>query len=149
MYSVGYYWRKYNPVAVYRKIKNLIRNIYRYRVFLWNDRNWDFDFVYLLLESKFESMEKGISKRNILMRSQEISKELMVAKNLCKRVNQDYDFANYVRDYIESDENFLKNLNKPRTKEYTRAMYKHHELAAANKDYLWKYISKKSKGWWD
>lgn len=77
-----YKWTKSPFIAIYYGIRNLIR----YFRIIWNDRDWDYCYIYQLLNKKFTYMATLHENDGHLVRSSRTAKELRIAAYLAKRL---------------------------------------------------------------
>jgi hypothetical protein len=89
-----------------RKLKDLyydfnhgIPNIFKWFKVIWKDRDCDQYYIYAILYKKFEHMEKFHKYHSHLVRGDRTAKELMIAKNLSKRLMESDYLSNALIDY--------------------------------------------------
>jgi len=110
-------------------IKNLI---VWYKV-IWNDRNWDYSYIYIILRHKLHLTEKSIRKNNNHVTAKKDADGVRLCVLLLDRLIAD--------DYFEIASRRYKN---------TKRTLEHEELLREQDlDYLFKFIKKHIKTWWD
>ena len=77
-----------------RDIRYGIKNLFLWFKIIWFDRNWDYVYLLIILERKLDYMEKYQRDYGISADYMNLAKQLMVCKNLCRRIREDtYDNA--------------------------------------------------------
>ncbi len=149
----------------YYSIKNGILNIMRWFSIIWEDRDWDYYYIFALLYHKFNNMEKFFRSDKVWSaKASEVADELKIAKLLCKRIMEDKYTDNALipveqkygelKWHIEPSE--YRNFNtiifdesfeerKARDKAYKHSEYMENQ----DIEYLMKYIKKNIRKWWD
>ena len=103
----------YKIISPFIMFKESIQKIIEWFPIIWRDRDWDQNYIYKLLEHKFDSMSKYQYKYGNSVNSEKYSEELVTARNLChKLLNYDYEqklyeadknkLFQYISDHIES-----------------------------------------------
>ena len=91
----------------YYNISNGLVNIYNWLPIIWKDRNWDYRYIYTILEKKLELTREEIVSSN---RHQDIddneNKYITICLNLIDKVsNEDYGCEYF--DYLKEEMNFI------------------------------------------
>jgi hypothetical protein len=124
--------RKLSPVRFYRTVRRTVINLWRYRQFLLHNLEGDFGPLLDLLGKKFAYMADEIGNNQFVMRADQTAKELRIASELCKRI-----------DNNELDCN-------PFTGKRDRAWAKQVEAQESEAAHmLGKLIGRKLRTWWD
>lgn len=113
--------------SLYYNIKYGIENIFIWLPIIWKDRNWDYIYIYLILQKKFELME-NIHKNSYCVNKEKTIRQLKIAKELCKRLSKESYLTNK-KDF----ENFLYNKY----------------MKEQDKNYLFDILKKYINHWWD
>ena len=132
-----------------RKLKRKIRNLYydtRYGVanlvtwfpIVWNDRDWDHSFLFILLQFKLTRMKKVFDESNSMSynHKKKTIRELKTCIALLERLIEE----NYT-DTVEHQR--LSKIDSRRA--YTRKNYLHQY----DVNLLFQIMSRKVTGWWD
>jgi len=82
-------WREWNPIALVRKISRFARNILAYRKVLWHDRDFDYSYLLEVMELKLRRMSRHFDEHAIVVDSDKIARECLVAAELCRRLLED------------------------------------------------------------
>lgn len=151
-------------LRVYR-IKSGLQNIIQWWPLIWNDRDWDFIFIYRMLYKKLERMEKLFKSDKVNSKcAPKKANQLFVAKNLCKRlidnnytgyklvdVQKTYGNVKIKRTPSENKGCWnIKFIESKKERAMRRKSSKHIEyLEQQDKDYLFNHINKYINGWWD
>ena len=150
--------------AFYYNILYGIQNLWKWRKIIWQDRDWDYVYIYEMLYFKLKNMEKHIKEYGRFIGSERVVHELMVCKNLCKRLmNDDYlenalipvekKYGNLKYHWEDSDVSGFKTLvfdeckdeRKARNRAYEHAGY----MKRQDKRLLFDMMCKHIDGWWD
>jgi hypothetical protein len=75
----------------YYDVKYGIKNLIRWFPVIWGDRDWDFAYMFALLEKKFEHYEKEWSSDAcFVVGSEKQVKRFKICKELCRRLKDDW-----------------------------------------------------------
>jgi len=166
-----FYWNNLTPRTIYYGIKNGVSNLIQWLPIIWHDRDWDEYFLLAMLHKKFKNMEHYHKKYGISANAENVAHELMVCKNLCKRLMEE----KYTNPYEERNkphfewfhENFEKAMHSEPDENGLIMITKHddpdepdgrwilpahhHEeyLAKQDVELLAKYMMRCMRGWWD
>jgi len=153
----------------YYSVINGVPNIFKWTKIIWKDRNWDYNYIFYILQFKFENMEKFFnSDKAMTISSKRRAKEIMVAKNLCKRISSNQYLDNALIDYYRKygyefkfefefesceDNSKYKRLIDNNTKEQDDLFFKAGEHSEYMKqqdiDFLFQHLQKRLTSWWD
>lgn len=155
----------FRPVrSVYYNLKYGIRNLFRYFKVIWNDRDWDELYVFILLNKKFTYMEELHRKYGNSVNSKKYADEIKLAKLLTERIiNRDYNenaltqyYNKYGKDFWELDEESIEHYFKRKNdiskqqRDMRSRAYKHADkMEKQDIEYLFKHMSKHIQKWWD
>lgn len=101
-----------------------IKNIITYLPVIWNDRQWDYNYLFKLMHRKLELMEKHYDKGAMFIPSPKVTRRIKTCRLLLKRLaDEDYYQVNswfynkheaHNADYLQKQdlELLLKYLNK-------------------------------------
>jgi hypothetical protein len=141
--------------SFWTNIKYGVKNLWRYRKVIWNDRDWDYAFLLNLVEFKTKTMSDTIKKYGMSVSSEETANELAEVSQLLGRLAND-DFEKHVDEHYEKWDKEYRLLDafKPNKKseEYLESL----RLAWKNDKQDRKLAEKrllklltKYKNWWD
>lgn len=156
-----------------------IKNIIKWSPILWNDRDWDYKYIYDTLSFKIKCTSKYTEKRNTFVSCEEKVREMNICVKLIDRINSKYYEDEYF-NYFDIKMNFKEIPNDDKYKEidfetirddlnsyfhkypnsYKRAIFKSSnkqqtamimgfERHEKAKRLLYKLLSKNLEGWWD
>ena len=99
--TLGDFWdRNYTKIRImYRDFTIGIKNLIIWFPIIFADRNWDQAYLYRILTKKFELMEDLHKNHGHLMKSDKTAKQLMIVKNLTKRLADNNYLSNALVDY--------------------------------------------------
>jgi len=123
-------------MTLYR-IKNTIRQIrkiIRWIPILWNDRDWDYYFVYEILKQKLIDTEQYIRKDGVHIFNNEDANSILKAIDMIDKVQHEYHVDKYLSEAKEW------------TKEGMDKAAVDHDIA---KQELFQYLSDNIEKWWD
>jgi len=163
---------KIERISPIRNIKYGIKNLIKWFVVIWNDRNWDFFFIWVILHKKLELMEKEIRNNGHHVNHIRDAEQIKLCVNLLKRlIDDDYHenvFKNHdkkwgqshmkweptkdpeltslhiIRDNANTDEE-----KEQETKEFRILGSKVEQLKQQDINYLFDYMKKHIQCWWD
>ena len=119
------------------KIKTKIRQIrklLRWIPILWNDRDWDYYFVYEILKQKLVDTEKYIRRDGIHYYNNVDADSILKAIELVEKVQTEYHLDKYLSEATAWEDDKLM-----------KAVQDHDK---ARED-LFKYLSDNIEKWWD
>ena len=119
-------------ITLYKSTLNLIKWI----PIIWNDRDWDWYYLIVLIQFKIKKMEKYHRITNGFVGVEQTIKQLNICNHLLQRIKND----NYC---LNPHYEFLIKIN--RKKAYKWVM----EYEQQDMDLLFKIINKHLKYWWD
>lgn len=74
---------------IYYSIKYGIKNLIKWFSVIWKDRDWDYEFLLIILEYKITSMEKFYSSEKVWGKDEDVITQLKFCKELLKRIRDD------------------------------------------------------------
>ena len=84
-------WRYKRIRDKWYDIEHGIKNLYRWFPVIWNDRGWDYCFMFAVMEKKFDlmigSFEKGA---NYVVGCNKQIERLKICKEICRRLKDDW-----------------------------------------------------------
>lgn len=119
------------------KIKNKIkqiRKVLRWIPILWNDRDWDYYFVYEILKQKLIDTEKYIRKDGVHMFNNEDADSILKVIDMIEKVQTEYHLDKYLSEAKEWDDKGIDKATKD------------HEQARKE---LFQYLNDNIEKWWD
>lgn len=115
-----------------RKIKNIVRWI----PILWHDEDWDYFYIYNLLQNKLLYVKKHILEQNSHLDSKHVASRIQTAINLIDKVKTEY----YIDDFIEKRE-----MGSFSDEELIKAFKKHEKARKV----LFQFLSHNLHHWWE
>lgn len=116
-----------------RSIATGLSNIWKWRKVIYNDRNWDYWFIYQILKTKLEFQADHFAKNGYHESAGEDIKEIRECIELIDKVQNEY----YLDELFKQDKFSLDEANL--------AEEKHN---SARKQ-LFSRLEKNIEGWWD
>ena len=153
--------------SIWRNLITGIENIIRWTPVIWKDRDFDDGYVIRLLYYKFKFMEQFLQSENAHARdAKKTAMQVMVAKNLCKRLWDQMYLSNALTNYRSKygdpeifhfepsktpgyDKLVLDWKTKQQEKEYKRASKHSRYMKNQDFEYLCTYLNKHFRSWWD
>ena len=151
------------------QIRNIwygIKNLINWFSTIWNDKNWDSHFIFVILRYKLYLTEQFIRKYGCHVHNERDADEIKVCINLLDRIIKDEYHENVFKDHykkwgepkMEFEGNVL-NITHPKAitdkdkkqerKEFRRIMDKPEQMKKQDIDYLFKLMARNIQGWWD
>ena len=117
-----------------RKLRDIPENIHNLIIWIpviWNDEQWDYDYLYKILHKKLSLMENYFKEGNSSsVNAHKKEKQIKIARILCERL--------LYRDYLQGEN--VKGIA-------ARKLLKAKE--DADREYLFNHIKNKIETWWD
>ena len=91
-------------------IRNGIVNMWQWRHIIWNDRDYDYAFIYDVLEFKLRKQMRYMKKRDRFVSTARSVEKMELACELIQRVRNDYyvdesfDYYNFEFDFVPIDD---------------------------------------------
>ena len=156
----------------YRAIKDGIISAWFWKKVVWKDRDWDYIFLYKILEFKLRRMSKYHRDSGHLVNNEKYARQMEKTAICLKRLIDDEYLDNTFRDHEKkygqlemwgtpTDRDDMTECNITRTKicntdayeqenKEARVLYKHvEELRNQDLDYVFNMMRKYIQGWWD
>jgi hypothetical protein len=152
-----YGWFYYSPVRFCRRIKMVLE----WSVFLWDDYDWDYVYIWRVLQYKLKRTRECIVSNGITMKADQVGKEIRVAENLLQRLIDDAYIDDDLRDYFEKypmewedtpDGGRITRAEKKdlkRDRLFKAINVKETYLRKQDMEYLAKHMNKHIRRWWD
>jgi len=106
-------------------VKYGLQNLWKWKSIIYKDRDWDWAFLYTLLEVKLENMAMYHRSHGITCGAEEVAAEMQECARLLRRIrDEEYDW--------------VKGGNSAMQKELK-----------ADEEKLWSMMKEKSRNWWD
>jgi len=169
-----------NIHSIIQTIKNIPRNI-KYGVLnlikwfpvIWQDRDWDHYYLYVILHHKLKHMEHLHIHYSHLMSGSQTATQIKICTNLLDRlIKNEYDesaYKAYYKKWGKSKFNWIEIPDKPRytmlditnekvktekdkkqeKKDFLRAGDHERNIRKQDIEYLFNYMNKHIEGWWD
>lgn len=83
----------------YRKFKQGIENLFYYFKVIWNDRQWDYEFLYNLELRKVQKMIQWWSSGNNVTNEKNVLRDLRICEYLLKVLSEEVDYMEIVEPY--------------------------------------------------
>jgi len=144
-----------NPFRTFRYFKSCVRSLIIWFPVIWNDREWDQHYLYVILHKKLQLMEKYHQEHGISADADKVAKDLRICVHVLDRLIKD-DYYRAPPEQIKNmkeHSNFMDFLNREMTERQTK------DILEASKDeeyridqdieLLFTMMRKKIRGWWD
>ena len=164
-YNLQSFWYNCWIRNLYYNIQEGIENIILYLPTIWQDRNFDYVYLYRIIHKKLEIMEKHMKSEHCWdANAEKTAKQVRICKNLLKRlVESNYlnsALSNYHKKYgvyitfeqCEDNPKLRKMVDKssPRQRKMLDKAYKHSDyMEQQDLDMVFKIMHKYIRGWWD
>jgi len=153
------------------KIIEGIKNLWKWKSIIWNDRWWDSYFLFKILKFKLEQMEENFRERGIHVSAEKEADKMKICVLLLDRLIKDEYDENVFKHHYEkwgepefssseiNDE--LSQLHithknviteedeKQERKEFRILCKKPYKMEKQDVEYLFKLLSKNILTWWD
>lgn len=95
-------WWKFDGKYIIPSIKQGLKNLYIWTPIIWKDRNWDYNYIFTMLENKLKLQSEYIGGREIHTRAKRDAEIMMTCVRLIDKVKEQYYQMEYF-DYHESE----------------------------------------------
>ena len=126
-------WWRWEVRYMHKDFAHGVKNLWKWFPTIWNDRDWDHDFIYKLLAKKLEFQAKYFSNNGIHVDAKQDSERMMLVAKLIKLQQDDFYAMEYM-DYQVTEDFFLPVKDKS---EYLE--WKQDTLSETFVDYFAKY----------
>lgn len=149
-----------------RDIPYGIRNLLVWFKVIWNDRNWDYHYIFVILRHKLNLMEKAIRNNNNHTEAERDADQIKECVEILDRLINDVYFDLAYKEYEEKwgelqfrvENNQLK-INKPNVQtpeeheeerhDFKNATMKEHVMKENDIHKLFALMRNNIQGWWD
>ena len=165
-----------NPLRLiqdaYYNVKNGIPNLIKWFPVIWEDRQWDFFYIWVLLHRKLYLMEKGIRQYSHHLYGKRDADQIKLCVNILKRILDDNYHDNVFKNHdkkwgkphfnweeIPNSENCSLDITRDNAKTDKEKEQESKEFRILSKkvelqrmqdiNYLFDYMKKHIQGWWD
>lgn len=129
-------WWEFDGQYILKNFKRGCSNLIKWAPLIWKDRNYDYSFIYTILEQKLRFQSEFIVKRGLHTRAQRDGEIMMTCARLINKIKAD-DYEMEYFDYYNSQMNFkplpedseLFELEMVETSENLDEYFKKHPLA--------------------
>lgn len=157
---------------LYRDLKHGIKNLITWFPVIWNDRQWDHWFFYIILHKKLSLMENFFHHYGIHTNAKNDAEKIKMCVLLLNRLKDDKYLDNAIKNHDkrwgESNINFekiedsdlyklnitydsVKNIKdeKNQKRDFKNAIEKEQYLKDQDLDLLFSILRKNIQSWWD
>lgn len=99
-------WWKYEARYYPKQFVNGIRNLWKWFLIVWKDRDYDHTYIYKILQFKLEQQAFGIGSRNRHKTSQRDAELMLLCARLCY-VQIEEGYENEYMDYVKQKHEFI------------------------------------------
>lgn len=146
---------KYSLCSYFSDIRIFLRNIFigikniiEYTPIIYQDRDWDYQYLLYLMKFKLKRIRKCIKDDNIIVDAQKVSEEIQIAIEKIDELEKSdelYENASQLLlQQIKDTDN--KDLKEELIKQYYIGLYKFEEEQWLS---LWTHIYYNMQKWWD
>jgi hypothetical protein len=96
------YWLKYEARYYHKHFITGIKNLWKWFLTIWKDRDWDDYYIWILLEKKLINQAKYIGKRGIHLNANRDAERMMTCVRLIQKVREEWYRMEYM-DYHKSE----------------------------------------------
>lgn len=146
---------KFSLYSLFSDIRRFIRNIFigikniiEYAPIIYQDRDWDYQYLLYLMKFKLKRIRKCIKDDNIIVDAQKVSEEIQIAIEKIDELEKSdelyEDASQLLLQQIKNTND--KDLKEELIKQYYIGLYKFEEEQWSS---LWTYIYYNMQKWWD
>ena len=129
-------------------MKNFIKNIWNFRKFLWENRWWDYSFIFFMLREKLKIDVKYYKRHSINKYACDQIKRMNLCIKVLNRILE-HDYTENALSFFEKDYpdwHRTKNYDKKR---FVKCLQQEERQQKQDIEYLFKLLTKYIRTWWD
>ena len=143
-------------MKTFRELKRSLKSLLWFLPTIWDDRDWDYYFVYKLLAMKFKKMENYRAKDKYYMRyvgEDQDTAKIKMARILCERLAEDHYMANatinFDKKFPDSFRTITTEWTEKEKAEFGKCVNHSNYMRKQDKYFLFKLLEKELDKWWD
>jgi len=126
-------WWKFDGRYMHKEFVRGVRNLWRWFPTIWNDRDWDQDFIYNLLAKKLEFQAKYIGDRDFHTEAKRDAERIRLVVKLIKLQQEEF----YRMEYMDYEE--IEHWFEPCEEHEGCSEWKSKTLSERHAEYFAKY----------
>lgn len=128
----------------YYNVQHGFKNLFEYFFIIWNDRNFDYAYLYYILHKKLENMEKFFNSDQISVSdAKNTAQEIRNVKDCIERLIQN-NYLEYLNEY------FIEKKDHKYCNENFKNLYDYADLYRnCDKKFVFSSMQKNIEKWWD
>jgi hypothetical protein len=134
-FEINYYFKQWFKYPYYNLI-NGIKNLIYYFPAVWKDRDYDWLYIFLILEAKLKKHLKRLENNQFYVGQEKDEKIIKICIELLHRISEE----NYM---------FVKNVNKLENLYNKNKLEIENMLQKRDEELLYKLLKENLKNWWD
>ena len=139
---------------MFNNIKSFIMNLWNFKKFLWVNRWWDSHFIFFMLREKLKVDVKYYKKYgHHLYVQRDIDKMELCIKLLNRIIDEDYltrALIPFNKKYPEYEfEDIFQEWKDEKNNNFHKCCKVSERQEKQDIEYLFKYLSKHTRSWWD
>jgi hypothetical protein len=87
---------------MFRNFKQGIKNLWYWGPIIWQDRNWDYHYIFEILKHKLKAQSNYIGSRNFHTRAKTDARNMMICVNLIQKIQDDFYELEYFDHHKET-----------------------------------------------
>ena len=132
----------------FKKIYRFIKRLYRWLPVLWKQEDWDYAYLYDVMQIKMEELLKCLKEDNLHLNSKKRARELAICLEYFKRMREPEDYIDIPVDDV-TFVNLPNSTAKMETTPYfSRQCKKCKDFEKFNYDMFWKRFVQWHTRWW-
>lgn len=135
------------------RLRHFLEVLRDYLPILWNDFDWDWGFLFRLVEKKLERMEKHFREDKICLSSNKDARNMRICKNLLRRLREEEYIQEEVHKIFSEHrkhehKNHLKTLSKKDNDELKVLLQREEYLRKQDIELFCAILKKHYRSWW-
>lgn len=164
--SNGKILRKHSMKNPWYNIKNGVLNLIKWVPVIWQDRDWDYIFIYRILYFKLKEMEKYQRRDGIVKNHKKIADQIRLCVLLLNRllkdeyldnafINHDKKWGNLETSFKDKKFDVIRGKviteeDSIQERKESKRLYEHSDdMSCQDSDMLFERMNKHIQGWWD
>ena len=134
--------------AIWYSWKHGITNLIKWAPTIWDDRDWDYDFFYMLMLKKLEFMENFYRNHGHCVGNEDVANQIKECCELIKILLED-DYNKEEFDKHNQKWGRFTEKDKEAQEEFHLCIEKENELRQKDREELFGIIKENIDSWWD
>lgn len=132
-----------------RKFGRFIIRLFKWLPVLWKQEDWDYEYMYDLMQIKMEALLECVRKDDIHLNADRTARQISICLEYFKRMRNPEEYVYIPTEqvtFVKSDSDNLTQMKT--TKYFSRQCKKCNSFEKFNYDMFWKRFVQWHRKWW-